>query len=87
MKHPENSCQGKIKYTSKSEANKSAASMNKLGGSRVRSYDCKICGSVHTGHESKGKMCKPSKKQQKIDYVHVSKTHKVVNKFLKDESR
>lgn len=83
MKHPENSCQGKIRYTSKAEANRSAASMNRLGGSRVRSYKCKLCNFIHTGHESKGKMCKPSKKQQRIDYVHESKTHKVVNKFDK----
>lgn len=85
MKHSENACNGKQQFDSKELANAAVRHMNSLGGNKCRSYKCDTCGKFHFGHESKGKMCKPSKKQQKIDYVHVSKTHKVVNKFLKDE--
>lgn len=83
MKRIENSCQGKHPYESKEKANEAAAHLNELGGRRVKTYRCKVCGNVHVGHEAKGRLMQRHKKNQKVDYVHVPGVHKV--KFDKND--
>jgi hypothetical protein len=76
-----NQCGGKQKYDSKEKANIQVALLNKKGGAKVRTYLCKLCNGYHFGHESKSTKMENNKKKYKMNVDHVSKTHKVENRF------
>jgi len=79
MFRSQNRCNGKTAYPSKEKANEAAKSLTKSGGGRVRSYKCPDCGSIHVGHEAKGKKMNPHKqiKNETIHHNHVSCVHRV----------
>jgi len=79
MFRPQNRCNGKTAYPSKEKANETAKHLNGLGGKRVVAYHCKDCGSVHVGHESKGKKLGADKtgKNKIIHHNHVPGVHRI----------
>lgn len=81
----ENQCVGKHPYETKEAANVSAAHHNKLGGRRLVSYRCGVCGAIHIGHHSKGKRLNPkdNTKNKPIDYEHIPGVHIGDKRFLK----
>lgn len=81
-----NQCAGKLPYTNRETANKSALSLNKHGGKRMTTYKCPACGSFHIGHNGKGNKLNPKTdmKRRKIIYVHEPGVHKVENRFKED---
>lgn len=73
----DNQCQGKHPYPDKESANITATHLNRLGGRRLNSYKCGVCGKFHIGHNSKGRKLQPhdKHKNKQIDYVYEPGLH------------
>lgn len=44
-------CTGKARFLNRAEARRRARQIRRIGGPRLRPYDCHFCGLAHLGHK------------------------------------